>query len=647
MGPAGRMEHHSIPTPLREPEPVQAGSSGQTTVADGDIDMNSGDATHINGHHVPATTGDADGMQALGLHSRKLIATIQKLSLLGIDATLPSLPKFVVVGDQSAGKSSIIEAVCDITVPRDHGTCTRCPFQITTSASNSAKAEWMCTVSLLYTHQYSTQPRRGRALDGFDDWIAQETIAVEFHTVFDKTLLEDLLRRAQLAILNPSRNPMDYLRGTPSTATQLNFSPNVVSLDIKGPGLPELSFFDLPGAINIHAEGSHLVKFIERLIKNYVEDPKTLVLLACAANQDIELSTAFRFVDECKALSRCIGVITKPDLVVGVKHYDSLRTILSGEKYQLSGRDAWFVAKQLTQEELDAGILRRRARSLEDSFFLQEPWSTTLSPFAERLGTPKLQMAISSRLTAHIMTELPDITTRVQARLDKIVKDLKLFPNAPTSPSHTVMNVCQKLVDTVRMHIRGDGQGVFRAGYRELIRDMSEEFVVRRPEVRLNTPGYVAVVPLDSDEEEEDTPSKKRRVGSSSQAIPIRTPQRSSRALQTPRFSRTKAEVDVSADGVAMLDLTRLNDMYHRNSDLPGQVDLGITNAIIKSTQHDWPAAVNNSLAAIRVHVEAMLTQVRDKILATRRRTLLYVETAHAIDVFFAAHWARESEFIQ
>ena len=57
----------------------------------------------------------------IGNKSRDLIKAIQKLEALCIDTTLPSLPKFVVVGDQSQGKSSIIEAICDIKLPRGPG----------------------------------------------------------------------------------------------------------------------------------------------------------------------------------------------------------------------------------------------------------------------------------------------------------------------------------------------------------------------------------------------------------------------------------------------------------------------------------------------------------------------------------------------
>ena len=77
-------------------------------------------STGINTCPEPGTT--ANPSPRLGCKSRDLIRVIQKLDALGIDSTLPSLPKFVVVGDQSQGKSSIIEAICEITLPRGPGT---------------------------------------------------------------------------------------------------------------------------------------------------------------------------------------------------------------------------------------------------------------------------------------------------------------------------------------------------------------------------------------------------------------------------------------------------------------------------------------------------------------------------------------------
>lgn len=69
--------------------------------------------------------------------------------------------------------------------------------------------------------------------------------------------LEVMLRRAQLAILNPSVNPRRFVKFDVSTLSdgipplgseeQMAFSANVVCVTVWGPDVPDLSFIDLPG----------------------------------------------------------------------------------------------------------------------------------------------------------------------------------------------------------------------------------------------------------------------------------------------------------------------------------------------------------------------------------------------------------------
>lgn len=69
--------------------------------------------------------------------------------------------------------------------------------------------------------------------------------------------LEIMLRRAQLAILNPSIDAKGFITFDVSTLSdgplplgfdeQMAFSANVVCVTVWGPDVPDLSFIDLPG----------------------------------------------------------------------------------------------------------------------------------------------------------------------------------------------------------------------------------------------------------------------------------------------------------------------------------------------------------------------------------------------------------------
>ena len=68
-------------------------------------------------------------------------------------------------------------------------------------------------------------------------------------TITDKGRVEERIRRAQRAILNPSIGYERFLLGPDEDLEEreLSFSKNCVCLELSGPDLTDLSFCDLPG----------------------------------------------------------------------------------------------------------------------------------------------------------------------------------------------------------------------------------------------------------------------------------------------------------------------------------------------------------------------------------------------------------------
>lgn len=60
---------------------------------------------------------------------RPTLDMIENLRNVGIESFIP-IPQVVVVGDQSTGKSSILEGMSGISFPRGEGLVTRCATQI-------------------------------------------------------------------------------------------------------------------------------------------------------------------------------------------------------------------------------------------------------------------------------------------------------------------------------------------------------------------------------------------------------------------------------------------------------------------------------------------------------------------------------------
>lgn len=66
--------------------------------------------------------------------------------------------------------------------------------------------------------------------------------------ITDKNEVEDRIRRAQLAVLNPSKDPLEFLHGGVGIGikNETSFSSDVVSVRISGRDVDDLSFVDLP-----------------------------------------------------------------------------------------------------------------------------------------------------------------------------------------------------------------------------------------------------------------------------------------------------------------------------------------------------------------------------------------------------------------
>ena len=348
-------------------------------------------------------------MDALAAHLSRLNIGIKKLQELNIDTTLPSLPKYAMVGDRSAGKSSIVQALCGIALPRSSGTTTRCPFLITAHKDSSSTGAWRCKVSIKKQNYHDVKPE--------EQCDTRKSHITHFVTISDPNKLADTLKRAQLAILNPGDYPKNYVDIDPTenpTATAL-FSKNTICLDLQATNLLELMFYDLPGCINVYDmpksgngdtakqqdEERRLIEMITSTVTSYIQDDQCLLLLACSADQDVEMSLTMKYIRQHSAENRCIGVFTKADLVTSTR-LKNVQDVLKGHKYQL-GR-GWFVTKQLSQQEIDAGVDFGNGKDRERDLFANAPWAGTPS-LRDRYGMPNLQYEIAGSLATHIVSE--------------------------------------------------------------------------------------------------------------------------------------------------------------------------------------------------------------------------------------------------
>ena len=265
----------------------------------------SGDETPI------ATDG---GLHVLGRGVKSLVQAVQKLRDLGVENLGLPLPKIVVVGDQSTGKSSLIEGISEIKVPRNAGTCTRCPLEMNLVQQSGNPSQWICKITLITKYHHDSELlERATKRRPLGPWVLQDR-ADKFHfaTLTSKAEVEEALFRAQRAILDIGNDHENYRMGLslPKPKFEVKFSPNVIQLDISGPNLPNLSFYDLPGVINVSefAHEEYLVTLVKNLVEDYISTQDCINILAIPMTDDPANSSAFQLIGKTKgARERTIG----------------------------------------------------------------------------------------------------------------------------------------------------------------------------------------------------------------------------------------------------------------------------------------------------------------------------------------------------
>ncbi|KAL3464034.1 P-loop containing nucleoside triphosphate hydrolase protein [Aspergillus heterothallicus] len=433
--------------------------------------------------------GPSDPISNLAQNMTALVRKIQDLRHIGIEDSHITLPKICVVGDQSTGKSSLIEGMSDIKVPRSAGTCTRCPMEINLSDSEPDQT-WTCRayLSRKYMFDGSSKIRKPKKSEPLGPWVPQDQEDELFTTISDKGQIEEVIKWAQLAILNPGRPSANYVPGEngdidPSHC-QVKFSPNIVRLDISAPGFPSLSFYDLPGVINQAEfdEERYLVNLVENLVKYYICQENCIVLLTQTMTDDVMNSSAARIVRDARgAKDRTLGVLTKPDRVQIGESYAQWIEILEGNKFGLG--HGYYVVRNNPDPSVEHFVARRE----EDEFFRTAPWSTDLNLYQDRFGTRNLQSALSSLLFQQIQGCLPVIITKINEKAARIDNELSTLPAPPSANVPYIL--CGKL-HTLKDRIRCQIEGGFREYplqkvWTNIAEDFKRSLAITRPTVRL------------------------------------------------------------------------------------------------------------------------------------------------------------------
>ncbi|KAK3492203.1 P-loop containing nucleoside triphosphate hydrolase protein [Neurospora hispaniola] len=459
--------------------------------------------------------GPGQALKDFGQELKDINDALGELQARGIQHVV-SLPELVLVGDQSSGKSSLMSAIAGLSLPRSSGTCTRCPIHIRISRAD----EWSCRVFL--KEDYAFVPRNHPITlqdvtdrDRFPPWVKLDPsrqTRKEFKTIrdrFDAEEIETLLRCAQVAILNPStpyrffvprlknesgqsdaarREHLDRIKEKEAHG-EAQFSPNTVALEVKGPDLADLNFYDLPGVFITAKRPED--RFLERVVRNltceYISRQNAIILWAVPMNQDAENSFAFKLIQEMNAEDRCVGVMTKADLLPRETNGFSSWLSMLNEQAHRTGLGYFITSRQGSdldeQNKFEEAFFNRTA----DSATMGQ-WPEIFEKYRDRCGIEKLKEFLSITLGREFSKVLPEVKQKVYNRLLRIEEQLEKYPNPPPNPEMEIMRSLAEFATNVKTRVlqqefMSQWDCLFAEPFKKRILGCKPKFNVKEPDV--------------------------------------------------------------------------------------------------------------------------------------------------------------------
>ncbi|KAF9911595.1 hypothetical protein EC991_003059 [Linnemannia zychae] len=303
---------------------------------------------------------------------------ISKVHSHGMSLNL-SIPRMAIIGDQSSGKSSVLEAITKLSFPRDKGMCTR-------------------FATLVNLQRNSTLPKDmlSAKIEG-EDAFNKRFAVVEPGISFDGVIQE------AVAIL----------------CKEVGISDKVLELTLSGPTQSPLTIVDLPGFIRTIEDNMDktLPEAIRSINRRFIKDSRTIILAVVPANNDLITSTSLSEAGSVDpAGERTIPIVTKPDRIEDGLLPDWIEVILNRRKTMKLGylvmRNSAHKDKETSWEE---------SCQEEEKFFESDVWNAVP---AERKGRGAIRQYLGKVLHEHISRELPAFKREIDVALDKFKREL-------------------------------------------------------------------------------------------------------------------------------------------------------------------------------------------------------------------------------
>lgn len=333
---------------------------------------------------------------------------------LGSQSTI-ELPQVAVVGSQSSGKSSVLEALVGRDfLPRGSDICTRRPL----------------VLQLLQTK---------RRPDGSEEEYG-EFLHLPGKKFFD---FSEIRREIQAE----TDREAGENKGVSDKQIRLKiFSPNVL----------DITLVDLPGITKVPVgdQPSDIEARIRTMIMSYIKLPSCLILAVTPANSDLANSDALQIAGNADPDGyRTIGVITKLDIM---DRGTDARNLLLGKVIPL--RLGYIGVVNRSQEDIIMNRSVKDALVAEEKFFRSRP---VYNGLADRCGITQLAKKLNQILVQHIKTVLPGLKLRMNSALVSVAKEhasIGEIPESKAGQGALLLNILSKYAEAFSSRVEGKNE---------------------------------------------------------------------------------------------------------------------------------------------------------------------------------------------
>ncbi|KAJ0416584.1 P-loop containing nucleoside triphosphate hydrolase protein [Aspergillus carlsbadensis] len=436
----------------------------------------------------------------VGVESSEQLAFIDELHALGLSSTI-ELPELIVLGDQNTGKSSVLQAITELSFPVEDTMCTRFPVQISfrqTTGSAAGRSRVRATITPgPMTEKDDAFLERVKNFVVERDELSQEgmgeIIQLAEGCIFDSPFAAGE-NGAEKKLVNGTA------KGRAAEKKTKTLCDATLRIERSGPDEMHWTIVDLPGLIrsgrggsapasgsgnggpvtNCEAPSGRNALVAEDIVRRRLRNERSIVLLVID-DVDVERQKSLELIDSIPGLTnRCIGILNKCDRrEEGSGHWmvSLLQNDLATVPHLPHG---WFGLRN--RKPIEAGSSDIERDEAEEKEFNQAAWAAV---DRERCGIKALMSYVDRERRAQIQKGMPAIIGEIRGKLRECEGELRRMGEARSSPRaqrYFVLQFCNEMQRMAEACLRGQYQDIpsedGKVRLRYLVQERLERFSV-------------------------------------------------------------------------------------------------------------------------------------------------------------------------